>query len=52
MLVLRQSLITILVLIGVFLVVPLIALLRRGVGSRTGIAAPTAHSRSWGWASC
>ena len=42
-LVLRQSLITIFVLIGVFLVVPLIALLRRGVGGRTGVAVPTAY---------
>lgn len=43
--VLRQSLVTIFVLIGAFLVVPLIALFRRGVGGRsaTTLASPTAY---------
>jgi len=41
--VLRQSLTTIFVLIGAFLVVPMIALLRRGVQRRGGVAAPTVY---------
>lgn len=43
--VLRQSLVTIFVLIGAFLVIPLIALFRRGVGGRSALtlASPTAY---------
>jgi hypothetical protein len=41
--VLRQSLVTIFVLIGAFLIVPLGLLLRRGVGGAVGVAAPSAY---------
>lgn len=41
--ILRQSLVTIFVLIGAFLLVPMVALLRRGIRHRGGIAAPTAY---------
>jgi hypothetical protein len=41
--ILRQSLTTIFILIGTFLVVPMVALLRRGVKHRGGIAAPSAY---------
>jgi hypothetical protein len=41
--VLRQSLVTIFVLIGAFLLVPLGILLRRGVGGPVGVAAPSVY---------
>lgn len=41
--VLRQSLVTIFVLIGAFLAAPLLVLLRRGVGGRVGLGAPTLY---------
>ncbi|HEU4411220.1 MAG TPA: hypothetical protein VFS43_38560 [Polyangiaceae bacterium] len=41
--VLRQAMITIFVLIGAFLVIPLVLLLRRGVRGPSGLAAPTAY---------
>jgi hypothetical protein len=41
--VLRQALVTIFVLIGLFLVVPLVALLRRGVSKPSAIAMPSVY---------
>jgi hypothetical protein len=41
--ILVQSIVTIFVLIGAFLVVPLVALLRRGVRARGGIVAPSVY---------
>jgi hypothetical protein len=38
--VLRQSLVTIFLLIGAFLLIPLLVLLRRGVGGRVGVGGP------------
>lgn len=41
--VLRQSLVTIFILIGAFLVVPMIALMRRGIKRQGGVLAPTVY---------